>query len=1188
MQGEMYMNGIEVSVIITSYNKADTMPRCIQSVLAQTLKNIEIIIIDDASTDNSAQIAIGYAQKYQRIKFLQNAHNLGPGATKNKGIEVAQGDYIGFVDADDYVDKLFYKKLYRAATASNACVACGDLCVVYSNKEFMIDLVNESVYYQMNRNISHGMIHTQSTISGQIVAGFWGGASSCTKLIRRESYQQFPFFEGRSCDDLASVLPICASSLVVLVDNAVYYYVQTENSVERGSNIENRMDALRSVALVLGRYRAIHADPSFSQMLVAHSFLSVLNQLLSDPKNAKLPHLCYDICHILEELNSCKEMSLLLDTGENIYLNYVLSLLPTEDANNSRNNIQLIKEYFSIKEQKPCNKPIIPLVSIIIPVYNGTNYLKDALESALHQTYPNIEVIVVNDGSKDAGRTELIAMSYGERVRYYFKKNGGVATALNLGIEKMNGEYFSWLSHDDMYMPTKVANEIEALTGVKDKTTIIVEGYQVIDSTSKSLYPVNLNTLYPKSKLHDGLFALLRGGVNGCCMLIHKSHFMRVGGFDPALPTTQDYDLFFKMLRDQKIVYLETCNVLSRAHEAQESKAHIESHILECDRLWIGMMQKLTDAERLRLDGSVYGFYTNLYNFLHGATGYTGAIRYANRMMLISGAEEYERNKTDDYIEKLNKQSNINEQSLLRLLAIRKNSMDDKPLLAMIGLSRKPHGEPDIMQMELMKCLSEKYRFVYLYFLAEENSSKEYSGIYDGCQITFLSDIIIVLAILNVDAIILSYNCDPNYLRLYPELKAMGIKSIAWNHEDYFLPILRDELHSCLAKRIRCLASANFCVWINAKSYSTYRLQNSNGAYLQDFVPTFPARRPNYTDGIRERRILAIGRFDDELKGLEPLLRTFAIINQCSNARLKVVGSYCLDNHLPSDNHMTYQQLIDKLDLAERLDFLPWQSETENLYTESRVHVLLSTYEGFGLTVVEAAACGTPTVAFDGSGMADIITDGVDGYLVPIYDVDTAAKKILLLLENETQWAKMSKNAYAMAERYSKKRIIPKWENLIDNLLRLSPEAFEKFLAENYTIDYDLSALARIMPLEYENCINRLLSIPVSQSQDISVLPNVNTVVSMPISQFQSAPVLLNVNTLSLVGSRSWQITKPIRAFQNARKNYRGVKKQCYYFFKYLRNPAMDNQTDAEILRSNCWRITAPLRNLARPFKKNR
>lgn len=77
-----------------------------------------------------------------------------------------------------------------------------------------------------------------------------------------------------------------------------------------------------------------------------------------------------------------------------------------------------------------------PKVSIVIPVYNGSNYVRDAIDSALAQTYGNVEVIVVNDGSDDDGKTDEICRSYGKKIRYFKKKNGGVATALNKGIER--------------------------------------------------------------------------------------------------------------------------------------------------------------------------------------------------------------------------------------------------------------------------------------------------------------------------------------------------------------------------------------------------------------------------------------------------------------------------------------------------------------------------------------------------------------------------------------------------------------------------------------------------------------------------------------------------------------------------------------------------------------------------------
>ena len=100
-------------------------------------------------------------------------------------------------------------------------------------------------------------------------------------------------------------------------------------------------------------------------------------------------------------------------------------------------------------------------VSIIIPVYNGSNYVNLAIDSALRQTYKNIEIIVVNDGSKD--NTLKILKQYGDKIKLIDKENGGVSTALNLGIKNMTGDYFSWLSHDDLYYPEKIEREVNYL-----------------------------------------------------------------------------------------------------------------------------------------------------------------------------------------------------------------------------------------------------------------------------------------------------------------------------------------------------------------------------------------------------------------------------------------------------------------------------------------------------------------------------------------------------------------------------------------------------------------------------------------------------------------------------------------------------------------------------------------------------
>lgn len=218
-----------------------------------------------------------------------------------------------------------------------------------------------------------------------------------------------------------------------------------------------------------------------------------------------------------------------------------------------------------------------PKVSIVIPVYNGANYLESAISCALSQTYENLEVIVVNDGSTDEGATEQIALSFGDRITYYRKENGGVSSALNYGIARMTGDYFSWLSHDDAYTPSKVADAVAALrdTPGSDERSIAYSWGNYIDNGGKVLkaFPKYLETGRVYSGSEMVRLILEHGTLNGCCMLIPKMAFAECGGFDEELRYSQDalmwYILFFHGF---SLVFDGRPNVMYRLHSAQTSQ----------------------------------------------------------------------------------------------------------------------------------------------------------------------------------------------------------------------------------------------------------------------------------------------------------------------------------------------------------------------------------------------------------------------------------------------------------------------------------------------------------------------------------------------------------------------------------------------------------------------------------------
>lgn len=209
-----------------------------------------------------------------------------------------------------------------------------------------------------------------------------------------------------------------------------------------------------------------------------------------------------------------------------------------------------------------------PKVSIVIPVYNGSNYLREAIDSTLAQTYRNIEVIVVNDGSDDEGKTKTIARMYGDKIRYFSKVNGGVSSALNVGIKEMTGEYFSWLSHDDIYMPEKVEVQVKFLSEQKNKVIL----YSDFDCIDKNSHYVRTNRIPHMEPWQLRLSLAERAPVHGCTTLIPKSCFASIGLFDERMKVIQDYDMWARLSRKFEFIHVPQILIQSRVHQEQGSE----------------------------------------------------------------------------------------------------------------------------------------------------------------------------------------------------------------------------------------------------------------------------------------------------------------------------------------------------------------------------------------------------------------------------------------------------------------------------------------------------------------------------------------------------------------------------------------------------------------------------------------
>lgn len=208
-----------------------------------------------------------------------------------------------------------------------------------------------------------------------------------------------------------------------------------------------------------------------------------------------------------------------------------------------------------------------PLVSVIIPAYNAENFLRNSIDSVINQSYPNIELIVVNDGSKD--NTEKIALSYGNKVRYFFQKNSGVSSALNRGINESKGDYIAWLSHDDCFLPSKIEKQIDSFK-LNPKAHICYTDYNVIDDFGIHQGVMKL----PYYSKEDFSFHLLQAMfVCGSTVLIKKTCFFKENlFFSEDLKYAQDADLWMKLSLKYNYIHIDECLVNWRFHLEQGSR----------------------------------------------------------------------------------------------------------------------------------------------------------------------------------------------------------------------------------------------------------------------------------------------------------------------------------------------------------------------------------------------------------------------------------------------------------------------------------------------------------------------------------------------------------------------------------------------------------------------------------------
>ena len=438
----------KVSVVVPCYNIAPYLVECMESIINQTLKDIEIICIDDGSTDSSLDILKGYANKDSRIKVLTQV-NKGAGVARNNGINNATGEFVAFMDGDDcYPNIKTLELMYSKAIANNVDICGGSLNQI-KNDQIITDQSKFENDYTFKKE---GIIEY---VNYQFDYGYW-------RFIYKLN-----FLKANNC-----IFPN-------------YVRGQDPPFFIKAMSLAKKFYALKEATYL---YRVSHKNIEWNEKKVIDKYQSILDSLeMAQKQNLqKLETLIYKRINNMWFINQTNGYF----TSEKVkeILDKIISLC--SDKNKIKN--LLIN--------------LAPKISIILSVYNTELYLRECLDSVVNQTLKDIEIICVNDGSTDGSLNILKEyQSKDSRIIVVDQENKGLATSRNNALQIAKGQFIQFVDADDLL----VNNACEILYNkcVKHNLDMLsFSCFSFIDETKEQIYKPYYNFEYLPQNVQEKFF----------------------------------------------------------------------------------------------------------------------------------------------------------------------------------------------------------------------------------------------------------------------------------------------------------------------------------------------------------------------------------------------------------------------------------------------------------------------------------------------------------------------------------------------------------------------------------------------------------------------------------------------------------------------------------------------------------
>ena len=487
----------KISVIVAVYNTEKYIEKCLNSLLNQTYQNLEIIVVEDGSTDNSKEVLKKYSHN-DKIKLIYNKKNSGLSYSRNVGLENATGDYIGYIDSDDYVDLDYYEKLMQAIIDNKADIAICDMKIVdeETNTEVISKCCNSdkfNVYNVVNNGLA---------------------ASACNKLFKKELISKYKFAEGKVNEDIAVVIPTIVEAKKISYANTYYYYVQRGGSIQNSSFSDKRFDIFYGVKTTLERIKDNKDYESLKDAIVYNQLIVLLIYVIPKEKKFLLRYRIlkkyYDLIKEYD-IKSNKLYQQFLQQESKINRIYYSNLVNLNVRKLFILDNLLISLYHLLrdikhlkrkkiipdislsgietcaKRQSSYNKPDLK-ISVIIPNYNYAKFLFERVYSILNQNYPIYELIILDDCSTDNSLeiinqiVSCINKYINVKVVLNEKNSGNAFSQWQKGFKLASGDYV-WICEADDYCKKNFLRKVTKPINQNGNIIISYADTGFIDST---------------------------------------------------------------------------------------------------------------------------------------------------------------------------------------------------------------------------------------------------------------------------------------------------------------------------------------------------------------------------------------------------------------------------------------------------------------------------------------------------------------------------------------------------------------------------------------------------------------------------------------------------------------------------------------------------------------------------------